>query len=235
MVRASPRDASENETMSDLSQESLLREIDEDIRRERYAKLWKRYGSYVIAALVLLLAGVAGYMIWQARTASRLSEAGEQFTAAVALANNDQEAARAKLSAIANDGPSGYAMLAAFQQAALLANGDGDRRAARATYQDLQQSVSDPIYRDLAALLEAMIVLQQDALPIDADSIRGKLRPLAVDGNPWRFSARELMALLAWKSGQTAEAKDQLTGLAADPQTPPAIRDRAQQVLAQIG
>ena len=95
--------------------------------------------------------------------------------------------------------------------------------------------MSDPIYRDLAVLLEAMVVLQQDALPIDADAIRAKLRPLAVDGNPWRFSARELMSLLAWKSGQIAEAKDQLTALAADPQTPATIRDRAQQILAQIG
>ena len=225
----------ENETMSDLPQDSLLREIDEDIRRERYAKLWKRYGGYVITALVLLLAGVAGYMIWQERTTTRLGQAGEQFTAAVALASKDQAAAQAKLSAIAGDGPSGYAMLAAFQQAALLTNGDGERRAARTIYQELQQSVSDPIYRDLAVLLEAMVVLQQDALPIDADAIRAKLRPLAVDGNPWRFSARELMSLLAWKSGQIAEAKDQLTALAADPQTPATIRDRAQQILAQIG
>ena len=80
-----------------------------------------------------------------------------------------------------------------------------------------------------------MVVLEQDALPIDADAIRAKLQPLAIDGNPWRFSARELTALLAWKSGQIAEAKEQLSALAADPQTPARIRDRAQQVLAQIG
>ena len=221
--------------MSDLSQDSLLREIDEDIRRERYAKLWKSYGSYVIAALVLLLAGVAGYMIWQERTTKQLGHAGEQFTAAVALASKDQAAAQAELSAIAGDGPSGYAMLAAFQQAALLTNGDGERRAARTIYQELQQSLSDPIYRDLAVLLEAMVVLHQDVLPIDADAIRARLRPLAEDGNPWRFSARELVSLLAWKSGQIAEAKDQLAALAADPQTPATIRDRAQRILAQIG
>ena len=44
-------------------------------------------------------------------------------------------------------------MLAAFQQAALLAKGDGDRQAARTAYQDLQRSATDPIYRDLAVLL----------------------------------------------------------------------------------
>jgi hypothetical protein len=79
-----------------------------------------------------------------------------------------------------------------------------------------------------------MTALEGEALPIDADAIRDKLRPLTLDGNPWRFSARELMAVLAWRSGQTGEAKDQLNALAVDPQAPADIRDRAQQLLAQI-
>jgi hypothetical protein len=219
--------------MSDLSQESLLREIDEDIRRERFAKLWKRYGTYLIAALVLLLAGIAGYKIWQEQTIARRGEAAEQFTAAMALASKDQAAAEERLRALANDGPSGYRLLAALQQAALLAK-SGDRQAARNAYHDLQQSASDSIYRDLAVLSEAMTALEGEALPIDADAIRDKLQPLTLDGNPWRFSARELMAVLAWRSGQTGEAKDQLNALAVDPQAPADIRDRAQQLLAQI-
>jgi hypothetical protein len=220
--------------MSDLSQESLLREIDEDIRRERFAKLWKRYGTYVIAAVLLLLAGVAGYKIWQEWTIARRGEAAEQFTAAVALASKDRAAAEGRLRAIAKDGPSGYSLLAAFQQAALLAK-SGDRQAARNAYQDLQRSASDPIYRDLAILSEAMVALEGEALPIDADAIRDKLQPLALDGNPWRFSARELMAMLAWRGGQTGEAKNRLQALAEDPQAPADIRNRAQQMLAQIG
>jgi hypothetical protein len=219
--------------MSDLSQESLLREIDEDIRRERFAKLWKRYGTYLIAALVLLLAGIAGYKIWQEQTIARRGEAAEQFTAAMALASKDQAAAEERLRALAKDGPSGYRLLAALQQAALLTK-SGDRQAARNAYRDLQQSASDSIYRDLAVLSEAMTALEGEALPIDADAIRDKLQPLTLDGNPWRFSARELMAVLAWRSGQTGEAKDQLNALAVDPQAPADIRDRAQQLLAQI-
>jgi hypothetical protein len=220
--------------MNDLSQESLLREIDEDISRERFAKLWKRYGTYVIAAVVLLLAGVAGYKIWQEQTIAWRGEAAEQFTAAMALASKDRPAAEERLHAIAKDGPSGYGLLAALQRAALLAK-SGDRQAARNAYQDLQRSASDRIYRDLAVLSEAMVVLEGEALPIDADAIRDKLQPLTQDGNPWRFSARELMAVLTWRSGQTGEARDQLNALAADPQAPVDIRDRAQQLLAQIG
>jgi hypothetical protein len=134
---------------------------------------------------------------------------------------------------LASDGPSGYAMLAALQRATLLAKGNG--QAARTVYQDVQRSARDPLYRDLAVLLEAMVVLQRDTLPIDVDAIKAKLQPLALDTNPWRFSARELMALLAWKGGHTAEAKTVLGALVADPQTPAAIRERAQQMMAQIG
>jgi hypothetical protein len=219
--------------MSYPSHDSLFREIDEDIRRERYAKLWKQYGSYLIATLVLLLAGIAGYSIWQERSTAQRALAATQFSAAMRLANKDQPAAEAQLSALASDGPSGYAMLAALQRATLLAKADG--QAARTAYQDVQRSTSDPMYRDLAVLLEAMVVLQRDTLPIDVDAIQAKLQPLALDTNPWRFSARELMALLAWKSGHTAEAKTQLGALVTDPQTPAAIRERAQQMMAQIG
>lgn len=219
--------------MSDLSHESLFREIDEDIRRERYAKLWKQYGNYLIAALVLLLAGIAGYSIWQERSTAQRARAAEQFSAALQLANKDRTAAEAQLRALATDGPSGYAMLAALRRAALLAKDDGP--AARTAYQDIQRSASDPMYRDLAVLLEAMVALQRDTLPIDVDAIQAKLQLLALDSNPWRFSARELMALLAWKSGHSAEARTQLDALVADPQTPAAIRGRAQQIMAQIG
>lgn len=221
--------------MSDLSQESLLREIDEDLRRERYAKLWKQYGNQLIAALILVLAVVIGYMIWQDRAESRRADASERLAEAMQLANKDKEAAESKLRAIASDAPPGYAMLAAFRQAALLANADRDQNAARAAYQDLQRSLTDPIYRDLAVLLETMVVLHQETVPIDADAIRGKLQSLTLNTNAWRFSAREFLALLALKSGQTAEAKDQLGALAADPQTPAAMRERAQQIMAQVG
>lgn len=233
MVRASAHAQIETRSMSELSHESLFREIDEDIRRERYAKLWKQYGSYLIAALVLLLAGIAGYSIWQERSTEQRAQAAEQFSAAMRLANKDQTAAEAQLSALASDGPSGYAILAALQRATLLAKADG--QAARAAYQGIQRSTDDPMYRDLAVLLEVMVALQRETLPIDVDALQAKLQPLALDSNPWRFSARELMALLAWKSGHSAEARTQFDALVADPQTPAAMRERAEQIMAQIG
>jgi hypothetical protein len=39
----------------------IFQEVEEDVRRERYEKLWKKYGNYIIALAVLIVAGVAAW------------------------------------------------------------------------------------------------------------------------------------------------------------------------------
>lgn len=219
--------------MSNLSQDNLLREIDEDIRRERLGQLWQRFGVYVIAAVVAVLVAVAGYQIWHYRTEAARQEASIRFAAATALAGTDRVAAEQQLAAIASDGPAGFTVLAGLRQAALLAE-SGDIPAAREAYQRVQRAAVDPLYRDLAVLREVMLVLQAEAVPIDADAIAGKLEPLKAEGNAWRFSARELSAVLASRTGQIDEARTLLTELTADPRVPSDMRERAQQMLAGL-
>jgi len=219
--------------MSDLTQDNLLREIDEDIRRERLGKLWGRFGVYIIAAFVLVLVAVGGYQFWHYRTEAARQEASVRYAAALALAATDRTAAEQQLAAIASDGPAGFAVLAGLRQATLLAEG-GDIQAAREAYQRVQRAAGDPLYRDLAVVREAMLALQAEAVPIDADAIAGKLEPLKAEGNAWRFTARELSAVLASRTGRIDEARSLLTELAADPRVPSDMRERAQQMLAGL-
>ena len=219
--------------MNDLSQESLLREIDEDIRRERYARLWKRFGNYIVAAVVAVLLGIGGYQFWQHRVEAQREEASARLSSATALIATDRAAAEQNLASLASDGPAGIAVLAALRQAALLADG-GDGQAARAVYQQVQRSASDPLYRDLAVLREGMVALGKENVPIDADALIEKLKPLTADSSPWRFSARELTALLASRSGQVTEARNLLETLSADPLAPPDVRERAQQLMGDL-
>ncbi|MBK8208609.1 MAG: tetratricopeptide repeat protein [Rhodospirillales bacterium] len=220
--------------MIDLSQDSLLREIDEDIRRERYARLWKRFGGWIIAIAVAVLLGVAGYQFWQFRTQKQQQEASARFAAAVALATTDRAAAERQFAAIAADGPAGFAVLAGLRQAALLAQ-NGDTQAAHGVYQQVERKATDPFYRDLAVVREAMLALQDETVPIDAEAITDRLKPLSANGNPWRFTARELSAVLASRTGQTTEARDVLSGLANDQLAPSDMRERARQLLAELG
>jgi hypothetical protein len=218
----------------ELLQDSLLREVEEDLRRDRMLRLWKRYGSFAIGLVVGLLLVVAGYQVWKHFERQRLAEASLQFAEAGAAAAGDPALAAAGFAALAGDGPRGYALLARLQEAALLAR-QGDRAGAVAAYDRAARASDDAIYRDLATLMSVLVAMQAPIAELDANDVQGKLVRLSGDGNPWRYSARELQALLALKSGQAAEAERLLKQLVADPQVPAGVRERAEVMLATSG
>src|SRR5262245_9725302 len=80
-----------------VSDESLFREVDEEVRQEQYKKIWKQYGNYFTAmavAVVLLVAGFKGWQYWQL---SQAEKAARIFAEAIKMAeagkNPDAEAA----------------------------------------------------------------------------------------------------------------------------------------------
>jgi hypothetical protein len=214
-----------------LEQDSLFREIDEDLRQENLAKLWKKYGNAVIGAALALVLGVAGYKSWQSYEQNRRAEAAAAFIAAQSKAQSGEtEAARKAMASLESDAPDGYALLARFQVAQLLAQ-DGDRAGATAAYRAIAGDSATPkLYRDLAEVLGALVVLD-DADPAD---IRLRMAPLIGDDSPWRFTAREVTALAALRAGDAAQARELYAGLAADAATPTSLRQRAQAVAQHL-
>ena len=65
----------------------IFREVDEEVRREQFRKMWERYGKYVIAACVLLVVAVGGWRFYESNEAKKAAEAGAQFEAAMTLVN----------------------------------------------------------------------------------------------------------------------------------------------------
>ena len=91
----------------------IFREVDEDIRRERYSKLWKRYGKYVIAGAVAIVVLTAGREGWKQYQTAQREVAGERFAQALDLAASGRETdAVTAFSALADDAGAGYATLA---------------------------------------------------------------------------------------------------------------------------
>ena len=68
----------------------------------------------------------------------------------------------------------------------------------------------------------------------DFTEMENWLTPLMADDSPWRYSARELLGLAAFKAGKTTEARTILTPLLVDQATPQSITERAQIVMAEI-
>ena len=68
----------------------VFQEVDEDLRRDRAAKLWKRYGIFVIAAAVAIVIATGGYVAWKNYRTKQLTAQGDAFIQALVLRANGQ-------------------------------------------------------------------------------------------------------------------------------------------------
>jgi hypothetical protein len=211
--------------------DSLAREIDEELRREQLLKLWERYGTYVIAAAALIIVGIGGFKYFEHRRLVAAETAGARFTAAAReVTQNGTAETQKTLAEVASSSPAGYAALARLRLAAADRQA-GKRAEALSAYEAIAKEKGvDALLADYARLQAATLLLDS----ADWTELQNRLNDLAADGNPWRFSARELLALAAQKAGKTEEARMQLQRLLADRGLPPGIGERARMLLAML-
>jgi hypothetical protein len=213
----------------DLEQDNLFKEIDEDLRKENYNKLWNKYGSIAIAIAVLFVAGVGGQQAWNAYSLNQRSTSSAQLSVALrAVAEGRTGEADAVLAKLAEDGSDGYTLLARFNQAALLAKSSNAGAAADAYLVISADADIDPLFRGLATVLSVL----HDMDSGDSGQMTERLAPLLETTSPWRHSAKELTALLARKSGDIKRAKDLFRELTDDGSAPQGIRARAAEMSA---
>jgi hypothetical protein len=221
----------ENNAVAENPPDPLLKEIDDELRDERLAKLWRRYGNWLIGAALAVVAAAGGHQGWKSYQASQREQASVRYAAAVRIAAEANAAGAEKAFAeIAASAPSGYAMLARFREAQLAAK-QGDAARAADLYRRLGADGSlDRAYRDLAQLLAAYAVADR----AEPKALRQEIVKLAAADSPWRYLARELSALLSLRAGDRDIARDELRRLADDPDAPATIKARAHDVAAQI-
>jgi hypothetical protein len=206
----------------------IFREVDEEVRRERFRRLWERFGALAIAACVLLVIGVGGWRGYQWWDTRKAAESGAAFQGAVALTeegkHKEAEEAFAKL---ASGGSTTYRMLARFREAAELAR--RDPKAAAAGYDQLAADGRlGPLFQELATLRAGMLLV--DTAPYD--EILRRLEPLAAPDRAFRHSARATLALSAWRAKDTKAMRRWTDMILADAETPTGTRGQIQVLLA---
>lgn len=207
----------------------IFQEVDEEVRREQLKRLWQRYGNYIVAACIVVVVAVGawrGYEWWQGKKAA---EAGAAFEQAVTLeASGKHDEAEAAFAKLATNGTAGYRVLARLREAALIAR--TDHKAAVKAYDDIAADHSfDQTMRDLATLRAAYLLVDTSSY----GDMRARLQPLTEANRPFRHSARELLALSAWREGDMGAARQWADTILTDPQSPPGMRSRAE-VLSEL-
>ena len=210
----------------------IFKEVDEEIRKDKAAELWRSYGSLVIALAVALVLGMAGYKGWRYFQEQQRIEQSDSFAAAMARADEgDLSGALSALGALAQSGGKGYPLLASFEQARLSLE-LGARDQALSIWLEIADSskASKPL-RGIAILLWALNRIEDG----DVAEIRARVETLAGGEGPFRAGALEILAILALKEGSDAEAVELYRRVADDLGAPPALRARAAQMLAAFG
>jgi hypothetical protein len=197
----------------------IFREVEEDVRRERLEKFWKRYGVLVMVLAGLILAGVAGWQYWQRLQAEERARNGEAYAAAQRI--SDPRRAAAAFADIARDAKGTYALLAKMSQAHAL-NAAGQPGNAVTLYKEVGDADDGEI--GAVARLRAAWIMAPASPRKELETL---LAPLDKDDSAWQPLAREVLAFSDYRGAKVKQAAAAYRALSEDAKSPEGLRIRA--------
>lgn len=206
--------------------EEFIREVDEDLQQEKNEQLWKRLLPYIISVAVGIILFTSGYVFWDNYSNNAKQQLGDDFTAAVELANEeDVDAALLALDRIVDKGSDGYVTLSKMKMASLLIE-SGNLDDGLGIYLDLEKNAVDQSFRDISTILYVLNSIDTK----NPDLLLEKLIPLE-KSNIWKSSALELMAFIYLKKSDNAKAIEIFRTLSQLQEIPSSLSNRSQSML----
>lgn len=221
-----------------MTNENLFQEIQEDLERQKLEAFWKKYGKLVMACCVALVLGTAGASAWREWQTGQNRKATSELAAIIMKnANDPTRVSDPGKRAMALDNYAqtakgrAQATLAALHAAAMYAQ-EGQKQEAQKRYEDISADAqSDTAFRQYAALMAVMLQMDEG----DVAALDKKLEPLAAEGAPWRYTAREAQGYLALRAGDKVKAEKIFSALAQDAAVPRSLAARAADMLRYAG
>jgi hypothetical protein len=210
-----------------VSDSAAFHEIDEAVRKDELKQWWSQYGTWVVAATVAVVVGVAALVGWRQYDQAQRSAASSAYSAALAQLVSDPSAARAEFEKQATNAPEPYRSLAALIAAQVHPTLE-EQVAALTT---VAPTLSAGELTDLAMVIAAFKSVDSPK----AEDMVAKLEPLAGPDRPFRLSVRELQGLVAARKGDTKAAREVWTEIAKDPAAPQGAAQRASAMLNLYG
>lgn len=207
-----------------MSDDSFIREVDEELRHDRLKDLWQRFGGWLIAVAVLIVVATAAWRGWQYYSASQAAQAGDAFLSAIELSDQGKhDEAIAALQELEETGSGAYSPLARLRIAGELEARD-DAAGAIAAYDAIAADASaGESFRSVAQLRAGILAVDSEGY----DEVKARLEALAAPGGYYRHLAREALGLSAWKAGANEEALKWFQSIADDAESGANIRSRA--------
>ena len=214
---------------------ALLQEVDEAVRKDALDNFARRYGRWIVAAVLAALLAFGGYLFWQSQQRAAAGEKGEALVAAFdKLKGGDAKGGAAALTAIKGNGPPAYSAAATIQLANLRAE-QGDAKGAAALLAGVV--ADDAVDRSL----RDMALIRQTALEFDTlkpELVIARLAPIVNSSDPvsaWYPSAAELTAIAHYRAGRFDQAGALYAKIAKIKDIPPSLQSRTIQMAGMLG
>ena len=201
----------------------IFQEIDEDLRQDKAARLWKAYGKYIVALAIFIILAIASYRFIEHKNEENREQTSELFElASEAGRTGDKKAAIELFSDERFDETIGYAIISKLKKAAL-AKSNNDLEGTEIVLKKIITNEEIPLYlRDLARLR---------LFASDSDINISQLDKLIQEEGPWKFLALELKGGIQLQGGNLKGARSTFKELTDDANTPNNLRRRASEIL----
>lgn len=212
-------------------EDDLLHEVNEQLQWERFEKIAKEYGTYIIGAVLAIILSVSGYVYWNHSKLTQAQELSEKYTNALAkLGLNDNKEAIEQLKTLSSD-PSSYGMLSKFVRASILVDNAATRPEAVAIYKEMiDKKDIDRRYRNLAIIFYVLAVLDE----ADPKELEKLMDEASIGTNMWPETTAEISALIAIRNNNMEKATKILTELKDNQQISQGARLRSIALLQSL-
>ena len=199
----------------------IIRQIDEDLRREKLSKLWNKYGLYAVSVIIVIVFTVIGYQLNVSISKSKNEILVETFI----NATNDNNFIKQiplyeEIISSNNEYLSGLAAL----RTSNLQVQNGNIEEGYSTLEKIAENIEyDVVIRDLATYLLFMAKME------DPDDLASNLNLTneRIESSPFKYSFLEIIAVRKLILGDYAEAKKDFEDLISNLDLPIEIRNRA--------
>lgn len=204
----------------------IFQEIDEDLRQDKVARLWKAYGKYLVSLAIFIILAIAGYRFIEHINKENREQASELYElASEAGRTGDKKAAIELFSDERFNETMGYAIISKLKKATL-AKSNNDPEGMAIVLKQIATNEEIPSYlRNLARL---------KLIASDSDNYISQLDALIEGDGPWKFLALELKGGMELEVGNLKEARSIFEELTIEADTPNNMRRRASEILKAL-
>ncbi|MGE4352367.1 MAG: tetratricopeptide repeat protein [Bdellovibrionales bacterium] len=217
--------------MNDMSEHSLLQEIEEDLARQKYEKLWQKYGPYILGAIVLIVAATAGWSGYKSYRLESAQSTTESYVSMILQQDESEKDLAVELQeySAAHEGTT-QSVFARIKAGAENVKAGKEEEAVKIYDALAADKTVDKNFRELADLLSVQTQMDKG----DGAALQARLEPLMKPECIWRFTAKEYAGYLAIRLGDKEKAKKLFTELKDEKGAPGSISARAADVASWL-